>query len=191
VDHPIPREPKRGKENMISVLDGRLGRTFAAGAAALALVLGACSDDNGTEPNEAPPAPTNVQATSASASGVNVTWAASTGATGYIVERAPGSGGTFAQVGTPAAATFADAGLTAATAYRYRVYATNSAGTSSASSEVAVTTDAAGAKVATISTDITADRTLYADTLYTISGFVHVASGATLTVQPGTVIQGD
>ena len=43
--------------------------------------------------------------------------------------------------------TFADAGLAAATAYRYRVYATNSAGTSAASAEVAVTTDAAGAKV--------------------------------------------
>ena len=176
---------------MIPAFDSRLRRTFAAGAAALALALGACSDDNGTGPDEAPDAPANVQAAAASATSVNVTWAASTGATGYIVERAPGAGGAFAQVGTPTATTFADAGLTAATAYRYRVYATHSAGTSPASGEVAVTTDAAGAKVATISSDITANRTLYADTLYTISGFVHVASGATLTIQPGTVIHGD
>jgi len=39
--------------------------------------------------------------------------------------------------------------------------------------------------------DITASRTLYSDTTYTLRGFVHVASGATLTIQPGTVIKGD
>ncbi|MGE5926443.1 MAG: fibronectin type III domain-containing protein [Gemmatimonadota bacterium] len=174
---------------MITVLDGRLRRTMAAGAASLALLLGACSD--GTEPEAAPAPPATLQATATSATGVALTWAASTGATGYIVERAPGAGGAFAQVATPTATTYADAGLAPATAYRYRVYAVNSAGASGASSEVAVTTDAAGARVATISADITADRTLYADTLYTISGFVHVANGATLTIQPGTVIHGD
>src|SRR5690606_13835449 len=163
---------------MMAVLDSRLQRFLAGGVAALALALGACSDDNGTGPDTPPAAPTNVQATASSASGVTVTWTAPMGATGYIVERAPGASGAFAQVGTPAATTFDDTGLDPATAYRYRVYATNTEGTSPASSEVAVTTDAAGAKVATISADITADRTLYADTLYTISGFVHVANGA-------------
>ncbi|HEY0672239.1 MAG TPA: hypothetical protein VGD27_08240 [Longimicrobiales bacterium] len=44
---------------------------------------------------------------------------------------------------------------------------------------------------ATINTDITTNRTLHADTTYTISGFVHVANGATLTIQPGTKIVGD
>src|SRR5687767_3281909 len=34
----------------------------------------------------------------------------------------------------------------------------------------------------TISADITADRTLYSDTLYTLSGFIRVANGATLTI---------
>jgi hypothetical protein len=48
-----------------------------------------------------------------------------------------------------------------------------------------------GPRAAVIDTDITTNRTLYADTVYTISGFVHVANGATLTIQPGTVIQGD
>jgi hypothetical protein len=175
---------------MSSPLGFRIRRSLAGTACALALGLGACSDDtNG--PDEAPVAPTNVQAAATSANSVTVTWAAVTGATGYIVERAPGTGGTFAQVGTPTQASHADAGLDAATAYRYRVYASNAAGTSPASAEVAVTTGAAGAKVATISSDITASRTLYADTLYTISGFVHVASGATLTIQPGTIIHGD
>ncbi|MGH7459491.1 MAG: hypothetical protein ACREMA_00500 [Longimicrobiales bacterium] len=44
---------------------------------------------------------------------------------------------------------------------------------------------------ATITADITSNRTLFADTTYTLSGFIHVANGATLTIQPGTRIQGD
>lgn len=44
---------------------------------------------------------------------------------------------------------------------------------------------------AIISSDVTSDRTLYADTVYTLQGFIHVANGATLTIQPGTKIVGD
>jgi hypothetical protein len=48
-----------------------------------------------------------------------------------------------------------------------------------------------GAGAAVITSDITADRTLYADTVYTLSGFIKVVNGATLTIQPGTRIEGD
>jgi hypothetical protein len=51
--------------------------------------------------------------------------------------------------------------------------------------------DPATPKAATLSGDITSDRTLFADTLYTLSGFVKVQNGATLTIQPGTKIVGD
>lgn len=44
---------------------------------------------------------------------------------------------------------------------------------------------------ADITGDITSNRTLFAETTYTIKGFVHVANQATLTIQPGTRIQGD
>ncbi len=44
---------------------------------------------------------------------------------------------------------------------------------------------------ATITTDITASRTFYEDTTYTLSGFIKVANNATLTIQPGTKIVGD
>ncbi|HET8770783.1 MAG TPA: hypothetical protein VFM71_07360 [Gemmatimonadaceae bacterium] len=44
---------------------------------------------------------------------------------------------------------------------------------------------------AVINANITANRTLYADTVYTLSGFVQVLNGATLTIQPGTRIEGD
>lgn len=44
---------------------------------------------------------------------------------------------------------------------------------------------------ATLTGPITANRTLHADTVYTLSGFVKVANGATLTIEPGTKIVGD
>lgn len=47
------------------------------------------------------------------------------------------------------------------------------------------------AGAAEINLDITANRTLYAETTYTLKGFVHVINGATLTIQPGTTIKGD
>ena len=43
----------------------------------------------------------------------------------------------------------------------------------------------------TVNADITANRTFFAETTYTISGYVKVTSGATLTIQPGTRILGD
>ncbi|HWE43385.1 MAG TPA: hypothetical protein VG432_12810 [Gemmatimonadaceae bacterium] len=47
------------------------------------------------------------------------------------------------------------------------------------------------AGAADLTQDITASRTLYADTTYTLKGFIHVTNGATLTIQPGTKILGD
>ena len=43
---------------------------------------------------------------------------------------------------------------------------------------------------ATLTTDITSNRTFHAETTYTLAGFVHVASGATLTIEAGTTILG-
>ena len=44
---------------------------------------------------------------------------------------------------------------------------------------------------ATITTDITTSRIFHAETTYTLSGFIKVANGATLTIEPGTKIVGD
>jgi hypothetical protein len=44
---------------------------------------------------------------------------------------------------------------------------------------------------AVISADITANRTLFRDTVYTLSGFIHVQPPAVLTIQSGTTILGD
>jgi hypothetical protein len=44
---------------------------------------------------------------------------------------------------------------------------------------------------AVINANITANRTFYAETTYTLQGYVKVANGAVLTIQPGTTIVGD
>ncbi|GEM_PF-5642835 len=75
----------------------------------------------------APSAPAGLTATAVSSSQINLSWNASTdnvGVTGYRIYRCQGSSCTpSAQVGTSAATTYADTGLTAATAYIYRVAA--------------------------------------------------------------------
>ena len=78
---------------------------------------------------------------------VNLAWTASTdnvGVTGYRVERCQGAScTTFAQIATPTATSYADTGVSASTAYRYRVRAVDAAGNLSAySSIVAATTPA-------------------------------------------------
>lgn len=52
-------------------------------------------------------------------------------------------------------------------------------------------TSNSAACAATLSADITTSRRLYADTVYTLTSWVHVREGAVLTIDPGTVIRGD
>lgn len=52
-------------------------------------------------------------------------------------------------------------------------------------------TDPPAAGSTTLTGTISSDRTLSADTTYTLSGFVKVTNGATLTIKPGTKIVGD
>ncbi len=154
--------------------------------------LTACSNDDPTGPNDLPPTAAAVSASSATSA--TVSWGAVVDATNYIVERAPGtSGGTFTVISptTLTATTFLDTGLEPNAPYRYRIQATRASGRSQYSAVVAVTTRASGTVSGVISGNITANRTLYADTLYTLQGFIQVTNGATLLIQPGTRIRGD
>jgi hypothetical protein len=45
--------------------------------------------------------------------------------------------------------------------------------------------------VVTLSGDITTNKTLTADKKYLLKGFVYVKSGATLTIEPGSIVMGD
>lgn len=152
------------------------------------LATAACSDDDPSGPTIV--APTGVTVTALGPTSARVSFAPVAGATKYVIQRASGMGA-FATIAEPTTTTYDDAGLSADTDYRYRVAAGTASVTSAFSSEVTVRTQAAGPKVATINADITANRTLFADTVYTISGFVHVQSGATLTIEAGTRILGD
>jgi hypothetical protein len=149
-------------------------------------ILTACGDDPTAVGQLSAPGGVTVSATGPTA--VSVSWTAVSGATSYSVERA-GATGDFSSAGTVSITSFTDTGLAPETDYRYRVTATAGSLISPPSTPMAVRTRAPGS--ATISADITSNRTLYADTVYQLSGFIKVANGATLTIQPGTKIIGD
>lgn len=86
-----------------------------------------------------PSSPTGLTATAVSSTQINLSWTASTGATGYNILRGPLSG-PYTQVGTSTSTSFSDTGLTSGTTYNYVVQATNCAGTSSNSAQASATT---------------------------------------------------
>lgn len=91
----------------------------------------------GAVDTQAPSAPTNLTATAASSSQINLSWTASTdnvGVTGYRVFR------DGVQVATPTGTSYSDTGLTASTAYSYTVKAIDAASNLSANSNTATAT---------------------------------------------------
>jgi hypothetical protein len=168
-------------------------RRIAALTATLALALAAAcgSDNNPTEPTPTPVI--GVTVTSTSPSTAKVTFPSHAGDDSYNIERAEGASGQFSQVANkPYAAgqiTFDDSGLKPNTLYRYRVITVIGTRTSSPSTEVSATTRGLGS--VDLTADITQSRTLHADTVYTLKGFIHVTNGAILTIEPGTTIKGD
>lgn len=175
-----------------------LSRRLAAvaGIATLAFASACGSDDGPTAPPVVQPI-VGVTATATGSATVKVTFTGRTGDNTYNIERAEGATGGFSAVtsvpnpGAGQTVTFNDTGLKPNTAYRYHVIAVAGGISSAASSDATVTTLTFGTFTGDISTDITANRTLFADTTYTLKGFIHVANGATLTIQPGTTIKGD
>lgn len=159
-------------------------------AAALTAASVACSNDSTGPSNDTLGTPSGLTVTALSSTSVRVTFTGATGATSYVIQRATGAG-SFNTVANTSETSYDDAGLVEGTDYRYRVAATRGGEQSSFSTEASITTPVAGPKVATIDGDITSDRTLYADTVYTLKGFIKVGNGATLTIEAGTRIEGD
>ncbi|MFC5469025.1 fibronectin type III domain-containing protein [Cohnella suwonensis] len=124
---------------------------FAAGKIGLRTYLGSARYDNvlvETIDTQAPTAPANLSATAVSSSGIDLTWTASTdnvGVTAYKVFR------DNAQIGTTAATSYSDTGLSSSTTYAYKVQAYDAAGNLSADSNSASATTS----MAPISCDIT------------------------------------
>jgi hypothetical protein len=169
-------------------------RRLAAAIATLTIIAIACSDNTGPS---APDPILGLSPTAKGSSSVQLTFNGSAGDESYDIERAEGAAGAYAQVAnvpapaTPGQLTYVDANLKVNTLYRYHVITNKGGLRSIPSGEATVTTLGFGNAAADITTDITANRTLFADTVYTLKGFIHVANGATLTIQPGTKIQGD
>jgi hypothetical protein len=163
-------------------------RLLGTSLLATAVLLSACSDDEDDPiaPPTPPAAPTGVTVSALSPVSNRITWTAIPGVTGYAIERAAGAGA-FAEIATPTAATYDDVGLDSEVSYRYRVAAINSAGKGAFSSEAS----AGDLTRIDVTQDITTSTTWTANNVYVLKGFIKVANGATLTIQPGTRIEGD
>lgn len=173
----------------------RFSTLFATRAVAIALLgLVACSDDNPTAPTIDPPL--GLQVTATGSGSVRIAFNGRAIDDSYTLERAEAAG-TFASIqtidapATDGVVTYDDIGLNVQTQYRYRVKAVRGSASSAYSAEQTTTTLAAGTFTRTITGDITTNTTWYRDTTYTLSGFIHVANGATLTIEAGTTIKGD
>jgi hypothetical protein len=161
-------------------------RRWIATSALLATSLAACDSGGGTGPQPLT-APSGLAAAAGSQQ-VTLTWQAVADAAGYTVQRATGATGTFADVGTTAQPGYTDTGLTAATLYRYKVFARRGTETGAAT-EMTVTTSSL--PVVLVGADITANRTFVRDSVYRLTNFIHVGNGAKLTVQSGTRVEGE
>lgn len=170
------------------MMDNTRMRVGAALLLGLGLLAGCSNDDDGPNGNDTPNPPSNLTVTAISAVAARVSFGAVSGATGYVVERAEAQG-QFTQVGTPTAPPFDDTGLTPLATYRYRVKTVSGSKESSFSAEVSVTLPDRALQAVT--NDITTNTTWTQDKRYRLQGFIHVTNGATLTIEPGTIIEGD
>jgi hypothetical protein len=169
---------------------------LARRALALTLIgLAACSDDDPVSPTVDPPL--GLQVTATGSGSIRVSFNGRAIDDSYTIERAEGAGGTFATVTTLSApatdgvVAYDDTGLSVQTTYRYRVKATRGSASSSFGSEQSTSTLAPGVFTRTVTGDITTNTTWYRDTTYVLNGFIHVANGATLTIEAGTTIKGE
>ena len=89
--------------------------------------------------NDAPPAPTNVAATSASQTQIDVTWSAEPSAILYYIYMSTG-GGPYIGIGAVSSTSFSAGGLTANTSYSFTVASMDSGGTIGAQSAPASAT---------------------------------------------------
>ena len=155
--------------------------------------LAACGDDDSTGPDPlVVPTGLTTASTAGEPSTATITWRDVPAATSYVLQRASGAAGAFSQLGGALSdTTYTDYTVAQGATYRYRVAAVRGDEQSAFSAEATVSVGVAGPKTRTVSGNITTDQTWYRDTVYTLSGFVKVQPGVTLSIQAGTRIVGD
>jgi hypothetical protein len=98
-----------------------------------------------------PSTPSGLTATAASVSQINLSWTVVSGATSYDIYQSTTSDGTYTRLGSEptvssgSTVSYSDTGLSAGTAYYYKITALNANGESVASSAVSATTNSAPA----------------------------------------------
>lgn len=125
-----------------TMYDYRLIATNPAGSSSPSNTASVTTPANPTPPN----APSTLAATPVSASAINLTWTDnSTDESGFVIQRALGASGTFADIATVSqgVVAFSDTGLAQSQLYRYQVRAYNSAGSSAYSNIASATTNLA------------------------------------------------
>jgi hypothetical protein len=115
---------------------------------------GSAAPSNVVSVTTVPVAPTNLAATVASASEIDLSWNNVTGQTGFIVQESANGTSGWAQIASVVSATttFHVGGLSAATTYYFRVQATDAGGSSGPSNIVHATTSAANPNYAALTT---------------------------------------
>jgi hypothetical protein len=120
-------------------VSGRATAVLAIAALSLTLACGGSSySSGGGSQGTAPSAPTGLTATPGNLQ-VSLSWTASSGATGYYVNRSAVTGGPYTKIATQAGTTYVDPSLTNGTTYYYVVEAYDSAGASANSTQVSAT----------------------------------------------------
>lgn len=128
------------------------------------------------------PAPTNLSATAASTSEIDLSWSAPSGTQGmlvssYNVERSDDGGSTWSAIGNPQSTSYADTGLAAGSTHSYRVTAVYPLGTSSPSNTASATTSSAGSGITVYAHRIPAS---YWDPCFATSCSAGTGPGATM-----------
>src|SRR5271168_2979316 len=129
-----------------------------------------------------PTAPTNLTASATGPAQINLSWTASTELGGtigqYLVERCQGAGcANFAQVGTTAATSYNDTGLTGSTSYTYRVRASDTSNNLGPYSTTATATTSAPVLTAPSNLNATATSSSQTNLTWTAS----TESGGTIS----------
>ncbi|MBN1671469.1 MAG: lamin tail domain-containing protein [Kiritimatiellae bacterium] len=151
-----------------------------------------------------PGAPSGLSATAASGSAIELRWTDGSGnETGFKIERSPNGSSSWQQIATAGAdvTAYSDAGLPPATAFTYRVRATNAIGDSDYSNVAGATTltiyvrfAAAGSSgnenvsPATLSVTLSGPSTLAVSVNYAAAGGTAAGGGVDYTLASGTLI---
>ena len=163
-----------------------LFRKWGLSVLALALAFGvtACDEEDPFAPVTAPVVALSYDE---AAHAITVTWTGASNAETYDVRRSVNDGA-FATIASALTTTsHVDSDVTPGNRYDYIVVAEGEDDTESSES-VGIEL---GLAQATLSGALTANRTLHADTTYYLTGVVTVEDGATLTIEPGTLILGN